>query len=43
MAAQTIKSLKLSNFTDIYSLTKEKKNKDDDLTQRLLLYKEFVA
>ena len=43
MAAQVIKSLKLSNFTEIYSLTNEKKYDVDSLTQRHLLYKQFVA
>ena len=43
LAAQTIKSLKLSNFTEIYSLTNEKKYDVDNLTQRPLLYKQFVA
>lgn len=43
IAAETIKSLKLSNFTEIYSLRNEKKNDFDNLTQRHLLYKQFVA
>ena len=43
MAAQLIKLLKLSNFTEIYSLTNEKKYSVDNLTQRYLLYKQFVA
>ena len=43
MAAQLIKSLRLSNFTEIYSLTNEKKYSSDNLTQRYLLYKQFVA
>ena len=43
LAAQTIKSLKLSNFTEIYSLTNEKEYDVDNLTQRHLLYKQFVA
>ena len=43
MAAQTIKSLQLSNFTEIYSLTKEKKYNIDNLMQKHLLYKQFVA
>ena len=38
MAAQLIKSLRLSNFTEIYSLTNEKKYSTDNLTQRYLLY-----
>ena len=43
VAAQKIKSLQLSNFTEIYSLTNEKKCSIDNLTQRHLLYKQFVA
>ena len=43
MAAQLIKFLKLSNFTEIYSLTNEKKYNTDNLTQRYRLYKQFVA
>ena len=43
LAAQTIKSLKLSNFTEIYSVTNEKKYDVDNLTQKHLLYKQFVA
>ena len=43
MAAQLIKSLRLSNFTENYSLTNEKKYDTDNLTQRYLLYKQFVA
>ena len=43
LAAQTIKSLKLSNFTEIYSLTNEKRYDVDNLTQRHLLYKQFVV
>ena len=43
MAAQLIKSLRLSNFTEIYSLTNEKKYDTDNLTQWYLLYKQFVA
>ena len=43
MAAQLIKSLKLSNFIKIYSLINEKKYSTDNLTQRYLLYKQFVA
>ena len=43
MAAQLIKSLQLSNFTEIYSLTNEKKYSIDNLTQKHLLYKQFVA
>ena len=43
LAVQRIKSLKLPNFTEIYSLTNEKKYDVDNLTQRHLLYKQFVA
>ena len=43
LAAQTIKSIQLSNFTEIYSLTNEKKYSIDNLTQKHLLYKQFVA
>ena len=43
LAAQNIKSLRLSNFTEIYSLTNEKKYNIDNLTQKHLLYKQFVA
>ena len=43
LAAQTIKSIQLSNFTEIYSLTDEKKYSVDNLTQKHLLYKQVVA
>ena len=43
MAAQLIKSLRLSNFTEIYSLTTEKKYDTDNLTQLYLQYKQFAA
>ena len=43
LAAKRIKSLRLSNFTKIYSLTNEKKYDVDNLIQRHLLYKQFVA
>ena len=48
LAAKTIKlllllSVKLSNFTEIYSLTNEKKYDIDNLTQKYLLCKQFVA
>ena len=43
LAAQNIKTLKLSKFTEIYSLTNEKKHSIDNLTQKHLLYKQFVA
>ena len=35
--------MKLSNFTEIYSLTNKKKYDIDNLTQKHLLYKQFVA
>ena len=37
MAAQLIKTLQLSNFTEIYSLTNEKKYSIDNLTQKHML------
>ena len=43
LAAQNIKTIQLSNFTEIYSLTNEKKYRIDNLTQKHLLYKQFVA
>ena len=43
MTAQLIKTLKLSNATEIYSLTNEKKYSIDNLTQEHLLYKQFLA
>ena len=43
LAAKTVKSIKLSNFIEIYSLTNEKKYDTDNLTQKYLLYKQFVA
>ena len=43
MAAQLIKTLKLTNFTERYSLTNEKKYDTDNLTQQHLLYKQFLA
>ena len=44
MASKRIKSLRLTKFTEIYSLTNEKKKKNiDNLTQKHLLYKQFVA
>ena len=39
LAAKYIKSVKLSNFTEIYSLTNEKKYDTDNLMQKHLLYK----
>ena len=43
IASKKIKSVKLTNFTEIYSLTNEKKYDIENLTQRHLLYKQFVA
>ena len=43
LAAKYIKSVKLSNFTEIYSLTNEKKRDLDNSPQKYLLYKQFVA
>ena len=43
LAAKTIKSVKLSNFTEIYSLTNETKYDIDNVTQKYLLCKQFVA
>ena len=43
MAAQLIKSLKLTNFKELYSLTNEKKYDTDNLTPQHLLYKQFLA
>ena len=43
MATQLIKSLKLTNFTELYSLTNESKYDTDNLTQQHLLYKQFLA
>ena len=43
LAAKEIKTLKLLNFTEIDRLTNEKKYDVDNLTQRHLLYKQFVA
>ena len=43
MAAQKIKFLRLSNFTEVYSLKIEKKYDVNNLTQRHLLWKQFVA
>ena len=37
------KTIKLSNFTEIYSLTNVKKYSINNLTQKHLLYKQFVA
>ena len=43
LAAKTIKSVKLYKFTEVNSLTNEKKFYVDNLTQKHLLYKQFVA
>ena len=43
LAFQTIKMLQLTNFTEIYSLTNEKKYDIENLMQKHLLYKQFVA
>ena len=43
IASKKVKSVKLTNFTEIYSLINEKKYDIDNLTQRHLLYKQFVA
>ena len=43
MVAQLIKSLKLTNFTELYSLTNDKKYDTDNLTHQHLLYKQFLA
>ena len=39
LAAKYTKSVKLSNFTEIYGLTNEKKYDTDNLMQKHLLYK----
>ena len=43
LAAKYIKSVELENFTEIYSLTNEKKDSVDNATQKHLLYKQFLA
>ena len=43
LAAKYIKSIKLENFTEIYSLTNEKIYLVDNATKKHLLYKQFVA
>ena len=40
---KSIKLVKLSNFTEIYSLANKKKYDMDDLMQKYLLYKQFAA
>ena len=42
-AFQETKTLKLTNFTEVYSLANEKKSNIDNLAQRHLLYKQFVC
>ena len=43
LAAKYIKSVQVSNFTEIYSLTNEKKYGMDNLTQKHLIHKQFVT
>ena len=43
MASKIIKSMKLTNFTEIYSLTIEKQFDSDSLTQKHLFCKQFIA
>ena len=43
LAAKYIQSTKLINFTEIYSLTNEKKYDVSNSTQKYLLYKQSVA
>ena len=43
LATKTIKSIKISSFTEICSLTNEKKYSSDNLTQKHLLSEQFVA
>ena len=43
LTAKHIKTIKTSNFTEIYILTNEKKYDTDNLTQKHLLFKQFVA
>ena len=43
MAAKYTKLVKLSKFTEIYSLTNETEYEIDNLTQKHLLYKRLVA
>ena len=42
MASKRIKLVRFTNFTEIYSLTNEKKYNINNLTQKHLLYKQFV-
>ena len=43
LAVKYIQSIKLSNFTEIYSRTNEKKYDVSNATQKHLLYEQFVA
>ena len=43
LAAKTIKSVKLFNYTEISCLTNDKKFDIDNLMQKYLLHKQFVA
>ena len=43
MASKKIKSIKLTNFTESYRLTNEKIYSIENLTQKYLLFKQFVA
>ena len=43
LAAKYTKSVKISKFTEIYSLTNETEYDIDNLTQKHLLYKQFFA
>ena len=43
MASKRIKSIRITNFTKIYSLANEKKYDIDNLTQKQLVYKQYVA
>ena len=43
LAAKTVKSIKISNFTETYCLTNEKKYDTDNLTQKYFLYNQCVV
>ena len=43
LATKTMKCIRLSNFTEIYTLTSEKKYNIDNLTKNNLLYKQSVT
>ena len=43
MVSKRIKSVRLTNFTETYSLSKEKKCDTNNLTHKHLLYKQFVV